>query len=64
MNWEDFERSPPELAARVDDPTLIATASVGKHDPERYVLFGFGVDEVVGATNERNEPVRRCWRAS
>lgn len=35
-------------AARVDDRALIATASVGKHDPEQYVLFEFGVDEAIG----------------
>lgn len=51
-------------AARVDDPTLTATASAGKHDPERYVLFEFGVDEAVGTTYEEDEPVRRRWRAS
>jgi hypothetical protein len=51
-------------AAQVDDPTLIATASVGKHDPERYVLFQLGVDEAIGTTYEDDEPVRRRWRGS
>ncbi|HEV8564611.1 MAG TPA: hypothetical protein VGR41_06825 [Actinomycetota bacterium] len=39
-------------AARVDDPTLIATASAGKHDPEEYVLFEFRVEEAIGTTHE------------
>jgi hypothetical protein len=51
-------------AARVDDPTLIASASVGKHDPEQYVLFEFGVKEAIGTTYENDEPLRRRWRAS
>jgi hypothetical protein len=51
-------------AARVDDPTLIATANVGKHDPERYVRFELGVDEAVGTNYQDDEPVRRRWRAS
>jgi len=51
-------------AARVDDPTLIASASVGKHDTEQYVLFEFGVEEAIGTTYENDEPVRRRWRAS
>jgi hypothetical protein len=51
-------------AARVDDPTLIAAASVGKHDPQQYVLFEFGIDEAIGTTYEDDEPVRRRWRAS
>jgi Pyridoxamine 5'-phosphate oxidase len=51
-------------AARVDDQALIATASVGKHDPEQYVLFGFGVDEAIGTIYEGEEPVRHRMRAS
>jgi hypothetical protein len=51
-------------AARVDDPTLIASASVAKHDPEQYVLFEFGVEEAIVTTYENDEPVRRSWRAS
>lgn len=50
--------------ARVDDPTLIAAASAGKHDPEQYVLFEFGVEEAIGTTYEGDEPTRRGWRAS
>lgn len=48
--------------ARVDDPTLIATASIGKHDPEQYVLFG--VEAAIGTTYEGDEPVRHRWRAN
>jgi hypothetical protein len=51
-------------AARVDDQALIATASVGKHDPEQYVLFEFGVDEAIGTIYEGEEPVRHRMRAS
>lgn len=51
-------------AARVDDPSLIAAASAGKHDPEQSVLFEFGVEEAIGTTYEGDEPIRRRWRAS
>jgi hypothetical protein len=64
MVWEGSEPRLLSWPARVDDPTLIATASVGKHDPERWVLFLFGVHEAVGTTYEDDEPVRRCWRAN
>lgn len=51
-------------ASRVEDPTVLAAANVGKLDPEQHVVIEFGVDEALGTTYEDDEPVRRRWRAS
>jgi hypothetical protein len=51
-------------ATRVDDATLIPTASVGERDPKRYVLIELGVDEAIGTTYADDETVPRGWRVS
>ena len=51
-------------AARVDDPALIAIASLGSRNRSRASLFEFGIDEPIERTYEHDDPVRRRWRTS